>query len=347
MAIGLVYADEYLEHDDPSHPESAKRLEAITALLRTRGVWERAVPIAPRPISMERLTSLHTPEYVARVRQTAERGRYWKDGDTYFTPASYRVALLAAGGAIEAVKAVLAGRVEAALALVRPPGHHARPHRDMGFCFFNNIALAARHALDEGGVRRVLIVDWDAHHGNGTQEAFYGDGRVLYFSTHQFPFYPGTGSIQEVGEGAGAGCMVNVPLPPGVGDAGYRRVFAEVLLPAARRFRPELVLVSAGYDPHWADPLVSLAVSVRGFAHLAAVVREIAQEHCPGRLALALEGGYDLQALAFGVLATWQVWEGADPQEVADPLGPARHEVPADHPLLEEILDAVKRVHGL
>jgi len=347
VTIGVVYSPRYLEHNDPTHPENAGRLEAIVRVLRRHGAWDTAEHIVPQPVSAARLTSLHTAGYVEQVRQAATAGRPWLDLDTYLSPASYEVALLAAGGVIQGVDAVLSGRVEAALALVRPPGHHARPMREMGFCLFNNVALAALHALEERGLERVLIVDWDVHHGNGTQEAFYRDGRVMYFSTHQFPYYPGTGAVQEIGADAGTGCMVNVPLPPGTGDAGYRRVLEEILLPAGRRFHPQLVLVSAGYDPHWADPLAAMRVSVRGFAHMAAAVRQVARECCPGRLVLALEGGYDPQALAYGVLATWRVWEGVNPAEVEDPCGPARDERPAGDPHLEQVVAAVRAVHGL
>ncbi len=347
MPIGLVYSPQYMEHDNPSHPENARRLRAIVELLQTSGAWDEAVHIEPQEISMPRLTSLHTPDYVDKVRRASEEGGTWSDLDTYITPASYRVALLAAGGAIEATKAVLEGRVPAALALVRPPGHHARPGREMGFCLFNNVSLAARYALEEGGLQRVLIVDWDVHHGNATQEMFYGDGRVMYFSTHQFPYYPGTGSIQEVGTGPGSGAMVNVPLPPGTGDAGYRRIFEEVLLPSARRFRPQFVFLSAGYDAHWVDPLAAMRLSVRGYAHLAAVLRQIAQECADGRLVMCLEGGYDPQALAYGVLATFRAWQGHDPAEVEDPLGPAEQERSAGDSVLQQIIDAVRRVHGL
>lgn len=347
MTIGVVYSPRYLEHNDPSHPEHAGRLEAIVQVLQQDGAWDEAEPITPQPVSRERLTSLHTAAYVEQVRQTAASGRAWLDMDTYLTPASYQVALLAAGGVIQGVEAVLAEQVEAALALVRPPGHHARPTRGMGFCLFNNVALAALQALENHDLERVLIIDWDVHHGNGTQEAFYHDGRVMYFSTHQFPYYPGTGAIQETGAGAGAGCIVNVPLPAGTGDAGYRRVFEEILLPASLRFHPQLVLVSAGFDPHWADGLATMRVSVRGFAHMAATVRQIAQACCPGRIVLALEGGYNLQALAYGVLASWRVWEGRDPASVDDPLGPARDERPADDPNLEQIIETVRAVHEL
>jgi len=217
----------------------------------------------------------------------------------------------------------------------------------MGFCLYNNAALAALHALNERGLQRVLIVDWDVHHGNGTQDAFYHHGGVLYVSTHQYPHYPGTGSVGEVGAGAGKGRMVNLPLPSGVGDAGYRRIFEEVILPLGRRFRPELVLLSAGFDPHWADPLAGMNLSVRGFAHMAAVLRDLAGECCPGRLVMTLEGGYHPQALGYGTLATFRVWQGQDPEQVPDPLGPAPQQRPAGDPTLERVIQAVREVHGI
>ncbi len=347
MGIGLVYSDEYLKHDDPAHPENAGRLRAIRRLLKGSGAWDELIPIEPRPIERERLTALHAPAYVDQVQRAAEAGARWLDLDTYMTPFSYQVALLAAGGVIEAVRAVQRGQVEAVLALVRPPGHHARPAREMGFCLFNNVALAALYALQEGGLERVLVVDWDVHHGNGTQEAFYSDGRVLYFSTHQFPYYPGTGSVQETGAGDGAGCIVNVPLPAGSGDAVYRYVFDNVLLPAARRFRPQLVLVSAGYDAHWSDPLASMRLSGRGFAYLAAVVRQIVQECCPGKLVLGLEGGYNPEALSYGILTTLRVWQGQDPEQVEDPRGPAPQERPVSDPAVEAVVRLVRQLQGL
>lgn len=348
MAVALIYSPEYLEHDDPSHPENAGRLRAIVDLLRSSGAWGEAEQIAPQPLSEERLGRLHDPAYIQRVRELASLGPRYLDLDTYLTPASYRVALLAAGGVVQAMEAVLDGGLQGALALVRPPGHHATPSWGMGFCLFNNVAVAARLALDEHGLERVLIVDWDVHHGNGTQEAFYHDGHVLYFSTHQYPLYPGSGSVREKGAGAGAGCMVNVPLPAGTGDAGYRRAFEQVLLPVAQRFQPQLVLVSAGFDGHWADPLATMHLTVRGFAHLAACVREVAEAFCPGRLVLALEGGYHPQALAYSVLACFRVWQGHTPAEVEDPLGPPPGgERSAGDPALDGVIAAVRREHGL
>jgi acetoin utilization deacetylase AcuC-like enzyme len=234
---------------------------------------------------------------------------------------SYTAALCAAGAACRAVDVVLApaGPGAGAFALGRPPGHHACRDLAMGFCLFNNVAVAARHAQREHGVERVLIVDWDVHHGNGTQEIFYADGSVGYFSTHQWPFYPGTGKWTERGVGSGEGSTCNVPLPAGTGDAGYVAAFAGVLVPFARRFAPDLILVSAGYDAHYADPLGQMAVSTRGFAALTGVVAGLATELCGGRLAFVLEGGYDLEALGAGVVATLECLNGTCVSRDAEP----------------------------
>lgn len=347
MPVGLVYSPHYLEHDDPLHVENALRLQEAVRVLQESGAWDEAIPIDPHPVSSELLGRLHSPAYVEEVRRVAEAGGGWLDMDTYICPASYRVALLAAGGLVQAVEAVLQGQVEGALALVRPPGHHACPARGMGFCLFNNVALGALYALEQRGLERVLIVDWDVHHGNGTQEAFFRDGRVLFFSVHQYPYYPGTGAVQEIGEGSGRGCIVNVPLPAGVGDAGYIHVFEQVLLPVAQRFEPQLILVSAGFDAHWADPLASMQLSVGGYAQLAATLRRLAEEFCPGRLVLTLEGGYHPEALGYGVLATCRVWQGHEPTEVQDPLGPSQHGRPANDPILRNVIATVRDIHGL
>ena len=223
------------------------------------------------------------------------------------------------------------GGVDAAFALVRPPGHHAPPDRAMGFCILNNAAVAAAHAVAEHGLSRVLLVDFDVHHGNGTQDAFYGSDQVLYFSTHQSPAYPGTGALTETGVGAGEGYTVNVPLPPGVGDDGFLQAFDTVLRPVADRFRPELVIVSAGYDAHWRNSAYVAGIrermTVPGLAALSARLQEIADAHCPGKLVGILEGGYDLEALAYGVLGTLRVWPGDT--DIEDPLGPPPGAPPA------------------
>ena len=226
---------------------------------------------------------------------------------------------------------------------MRPPGHHATAQQALGFCLFNNVAIAARHALNHLGVERTLIADFDVHHGNGTQDAFYTEPRVLYFSVHQSPLYPGTGRIGERGTGRGEGANINVPLPPGCGDEEYGRVFDEVLAPAARRFQPQLILVSAGYDAHWGEMLASMQMTVAGFARMAGTLKGIAQELCQGRLVFTLEGGYHLPALAAGVRATLEVLLGSP--EAPDPLGGPR---PGRGGMnIDDILHQVKAAHGL
>ncbi len=341
MTTGYVYDPLYLEHDSTTHPENRRRLEQTLNHLREVGLLPRLQSIASRDASLEELSAVHDPSYIVRVQRVAESGGGWLDPDTYVGLRSYDAAVRAAGGLLAALEGVLNGEVGNAFALVRPPGHHALAGRGMGFCLFNNIAVAARHAVQERGLQRVLIVDYDLHHGNGTQDAFYEEAEVLYFSTHQFPYYPGTGHWKETGRGAGQGYTVNVPLPAGVGDEGYERVFDQVLVPLAARFKPQLILASAGYDAHWTDPLGMMRLSVRGYASLARRLVELAAEHCEGRIVLTLEGGYNLEALALCVAATFSVLLGDE--EVHDPLGPARGgEEPVD-----AVVQAVRNLHGL
>lgn len=296
----LVHRD-YRRHITPAgHPERPARLEAIEARLSRTPLWEALSRRTPEPVGDEVLTSVHTRAYVQRVRDLAASGGGPLDPDTAVGPASDGIARLAAGGALAAVDAVLAGEAPAAMALVRPPGHHARPGAGMGFCLFNNVALAARHAIDRRGVERVFILDWDVHHGNGTEEAFYHDPRVVFCSLHQEQWYPGTGAITEAGEGPGEGATINIPLPAGIGDSGYAYLWEEVVLPLLRAVAPGLVLISAGFDAHHADPLGGMLLTADGFRRLAALVREAAG---PVPVAAVLEGGYDLDGLSYSVAA--------------------------------------------
>lgn len=336
----------YLAHALPDHPESPARLERIMAALGDAGLLARMTPVPPQPVELALLAQAHTRAHIAHVQQLAERGGGFLDADTYVTAVSYDAALLAAGGLVALVSAVLDGRVRNGMALVRPPGHHATAGQGMGFCLFNNVAVAAQAALtlcrNRALTPRVLIVDWDVHHGNGTQDIFYDSSNVLYFSTHQYPHYPGSGHWQETGAGAGAGYTVNVPLPAGVGDQGFARIFDEVLVPLAERFQPGVILISAGYDAHWRDPLANLRLSLAGYWRMSTTLVALAERLCGGRLIVTLEGGYNLTALAHGVADTCRALLG-DAAPGPDPFGPsAWPERPVD-----DILQRVKRVHGL
>ena len=295
-----------------AYPEHPGRLTAVRELLEREPVpgvrFEAGAPAASR----EQLARVHTTAYLEEIY--ALRGQNaWLDVDTTAVSAgSVEAAEVAAGTAIAAVEAVVRGRTASAFALVRPPGHHAQPVRARGFCLFNNVAVAAAHAQVALDCSRVLIVDWDVHHGNGTQDIFWADPDVMFFDTHRAaPFYPGSGLLEEVGGGLGEGATVNVPLPGGAGDAALIKAFREILVPAADFFRPDLVLVSAGFDAHRLD--LALNMSHEGFAALTGIVREIAERHCDGRLAMVLEGGYHLEALSHGVRAVLEVLAGAEP----------------------------------
>jgi acetoin utilization deacetylase AcuC-like enzyme len=343
MTTAFVYHPLYLEHYQPGHPESPQRLRAIMAALDASPFKARLTPLEPKPISLERLQRVHTPQYVAHIRDlAASGGDAWHGGETYVCPQSYDAALLAAGGIVTLVEAIVRGDVTNGFALVRPPGHHASQEEGEGFCLFNNIAVAARVARDELSIARVLIVDWDLHHGQGTQYIVYDDPGIMYFSTHQWGIYPGTGHWSEIGSGAARGTNVNVPLSPGIGDAGYARIYDELLIPLARRFKPDLILVSAGFDTHWLDPLGSMTVTIAGYGMMARKLVALAKELCGGRVAIALEGGYNLDAQGYGALATFGALLG-DPK-TDDPLGPPRRR---EAPLDVKYLDQLRALHGL
>ncbi|TAJ22995.1 MAG: histone deacetylase [Nitrospirae bacterium] len=300
---GFVYHPDFLKHDmGGGHPESPDRLRAILSHLAANGVLARLTSIEPLNTSDEWITLVHTPSYLANLKARAPvSGHVALDSDTSLSPGSLPAAYLAAGGALAALDAIMAGLVQNAFCAVRPPGHHAERDRAMGFCLFNNVAIAARYGQRRHGLHRVLIVDWDVHHGNGTQHAFYDDPSVLFFSTHQYPHYPGTGRATECGEGAGEGATINVPMSAGQGDEDYREVFERVLVPAADQFKPDLVLISAGFDAHRDDPLAGMGLTEDGYDALSRLVLDIARRHCRGRVLSCLEGGYHLQALAASV----------------------------------------------
>lgn len=296
MKVGVVVDRRYMLHDmGPFHPESPKRLEAIYKVIEPlKSVCEL---IEPRPATREELMWIHEPSYVELVASTSDKPHVQLDPDTATCPHSYEVALLAVGGVLEAVKWSLGQGQGRTFALIRPPGHHAEKGRAMGFCLFNNVAIAARYAQRTYGLERVLIVDWDLHHGNGTQKAFWEDPTVLYFSTHQYPYYPGTGHYKEIGEGEGKGFTVNCPLRVGCDDLDYANLFRHHLLPIARKFRPQLILVSAGFDPYYRDPLGGMNVTEKGFWRLTDLLLELSTD-LGVPLVLALEGGYHVEGLA-------------------------------------------------
>lgn len=305
----IIYHPDYLKHETGAHPERKERLLSIIVHLEENGLMSQLELIEPRYAKLSEIQYIHTKDYIEKVRNYAEH-EIPLDPDTILCRDSYNVALLAAGGAITAVDAVL-DECASSFALVRPPGHHATPDRGMGFCIFNNVAIAACHA-QERGKKRVLIVDWDVHHGNGTQEAFYDDASVLYFSTHQYPHYPGTGWLDEAGSGEGRGYNINVPLPAGTNDAGFIAAFEEILAPAAHEFKPDIVLVSAGFDACANDGLAQMRMSAEGFAIMTSIVKSIAKES-GAKLAAVLEGGYDPRLLAHSAAAVLEVFMGREP----------------------------------
>ena len=334
MTTALIYDSIFLEHITPDHhPERPERLKVAMDVLRSLNWLEREglVQLVPRVATVDELATVHERDYIQSVeeasRKVAEeqssggRKTHFFATDTYVSAHSYEAAIKAAGASLTAIDAIMKGEVDNAYCLVRPPGHHAVAEAAMGFCLFNNVAVAARYAIDRYGLERVMIIDYDVHHGNGTQEMFYNDPRVLYFSIHQAPFYPGTGLSDERGEGAGLGTTINVPLPATTGYETYEPVFRQVMAPAAERYNPQLILVSSGFDAHWKDPLGGMNLSTAAFAKLTGIIIELAQYLCNGRLILVQEGGYDLDAMASCVATCINLLLGDD--AAVDSLGPA------------------------
>lgn len=331
-------------HSKPGHVEQAERLFAVRRALDASDLLPRLRQFTPAPAPDEALEAVHEQEMLNITRRLASHGGGQIDTDTYVTASSWEAATLAAGAAIGAVRAVVSGEVAGAFVLARPPGHHATPWRAMGFCLINNVAVAARYALDHLGIERVAIVDYDVHHGNGTQDIFYAEPRVLFCSTHGSPLYPGTGSLTEMGDPTAApGATLNVPLPFGAGDKAYALVFEQLIAPALRRFRPQLILVSAGYDAHWSDPLGVTALSVSGYAHLTSTLIGLADELCAGRIVMVLEGGYNLDALSACVVSSLRLLLGQDAGP--DLLG----SLDAREPLaqVERVIEQLKQRHPL
>jgi acetoin utilization deacetylase AcuC-like enzyme len=294
----IVTDRKYLKHfAGRSHPERPERIAVMIEMAESLKRDHLQI-ITPREATRAEIALCHRPEYIDVVAHTAQLDRFDFDPDTHASRDSFATALLAAGGVLTATEAVFDGAAENAFALVRPPGHHALANRAMGFCFFNNVAIGAEWLIRRKGLKRVMVIDWDLHHGNGTQDTFYDSPEVLYISTHQFPHYPGTGSLLEVGAGEGLGYTVNAPMPAEYGDAEYLRVFDEVIMPVGRAFKPQFIMVSAGFDCHWRDPLGEMQVTEDGFRQMMRRIKRLAAECCDGKIVAALEGGYNLEAIA-------------------------------------------------
>lgn len=320
MSLIVITSERFAEHmTPPGHPEASERAEVmdvVAAEWRARG----GEVVAPREASREQLARVHAADHLRRMAETAGIS-VSLDPDTYTSPDTYEVALLSAGAAVDAVERVMGGSHKRAFVLSRPPGHHAEHDRAMGFCLYNNVAVAAAHARSLGA-RRVAIVDYDVHHGNGTQHIFENEPNVLYLSVHQFPYYPGTGAATEIGYGAGAGRTVNVPLEVGATDDDYKLVFEQVVLPVLSQFEPDIVLVSAGFDAHERDPLGGGRLTTAAFAAMTAALRGVAERCCDGRLVAVTEGGYDLRALGDCLRAVIDVLAGEATPPVEWPQAP-------------------------
>lgn len=337
---GIVFDPVFLMHNQTGHPENAKRLESIISRLKEKSLIDKVTQLKSRLAEIDDIAICHTKEYVEHVKIFCEKGGGYFDPDTYSNKNSFLAAATAVGSSIDLTKAVIRGELRNGFALLRPPGHHALANRSMGFCLFGNIAIASKIALSQPEIGRVAIVDFDVHHGNGTQ-ALIGDvPSILFISTHQYPFYPGTGSIREIGTGDAEGTIVNIPLQAGVGDEGFKIVYEKVIIPSVERFKPDLILVSAGYDAHWDDPLANLNLSLSGYDWISKELIKAAEKLCSGKIIFFLEGGYNLDVLGNGVANTVRSLLGTESFE--DPLGRTNYQEPDIKKLVNELISIHK-----
>lgn len=344
MTTLYVTHDSYAQHkmQGHHHPEHPGRIEKVWEVLKAADLTERMELVTPKPVTDEQILRVHTQKHLDTLTMVSQQSDMMMfDQDTYALPQSPQIARLSAGGIVTAIDAVMTGKADNALAAVRPPGHHATPTRAMGFCLLSNIAIGARHAQAVYGAKKVMIVDYDVHHGNGTQDVFYDDPSVLFISTHQYPFYPGTGALHDIGSGHGVGTTLNMPLRSGHGDNSYKALYEKVLRPAAHRFKPDLILVSAGFDAHHVDPLAMMQLTHTGYTHLTRHLVQLAEELCDAKIVFVMEGGYDLNALAHGMRNIAHVLLGED--EISDYYGSAN----GKEPDIEPLIDDLSEIHNL
>ena len=345
MSSAYLTHPRFTEHELPHHPESPTRMRAIWQELERSGLAERMLQLTPVPVSDESILAAHSPAYLSALKRIARQyaqKTVMLDQDTWLAPGSLEVARLAAGATLQAVDVVLGGTADNALVVARPPGHHAVRGNAMGFCLLGNVAMAALHACEEQGLERVMIVDIDVHHGNGSQDILYEEDRVRFLSIHQSPLYPGTGAAEETGAGPGAGYTVNVPLRAGHGDASYEALCEALIWPLARRWQPQLILVSAGFDAHHADPLANMRLTLGGYARLCRELLGMAREICEGRIVFVLEGGYQLDVLAHGVRNLAHLLLGDE--EISDPFDKRDLKTRLDVGI---VIDRIRGIHNL
>jgi acetoin utilization deacetylase AcuC-like enzyme len=338
---GFVYDPIFLKHTRPGHPENADRLIAILKYLESENLFNLLDRVPSRHATIEELCYCHSENYIEKVKEVCLKGGGYLDADTYTTEFTFDAATTAAGSLIDLTNKVCSGRLKNGFALVRPPGHHALAERGMGFCIFGNASIAAKAAIKNFNIEKVAIVDVDVHHGNGTEAMVKNDPNILYISTHQFPYYPGTGSKSEMGSGTAAGTMLNIPIEPGVGDEGFQSIYNELITPKLVEFKPGLILVSAGYDAHWKDPLANLSLSLTGYSWISKVLVDLSEKLCNGKIVFTLEGGYNLDVLSKGVANSIKALLIRD--DFDDPFGKFSQKEPE----IGELLQEIKKIHNL
>jgi acetoin utilization deacetylase AcuC-like enzyme len=338
---GITYDPLFIKHNKMGHPESANRLNAIIKKINIEEFKSDLENVNARPATTEELTLCHTPDYVEEVKSFTEQGGGYLDQDTYTNEFTYNAASMAAGAIIDLSTLVINGELKNGFALVRPPGHHALSNRAMGFCIFGNIAIAAKSALNNKGIKKVAIVDFDVHHGNGTQALVEKAPNILFISTHQYPFYPGSGNVNEIGTGEAEGTLLNIPLEAGVGDSGFLEIYNEIIIPKLINYKPDIILVSAGYDAHWNDPLANMGLSLSGYTRISEKLVKAAEQMCDSKIVFTLEGGYNLEVLSNGVINSIKALMGRDDFE--DPIGSSS----MDEPSIKGLIDNLKMIYQL